>query len=110
MIPDQDFILIYIICASREEAKEIASALLENKLVACANIFPAHQSIFRWEEKTQVAEETAVIFKTTQDKFQAVEAKILKMHSYECPCIVALPIEQGHEPFLQWIASETSST
>jgi periplasmic divalent cation tolerance protein len=103
-------LFLYVTFASAQEAETIARALLERRLVACANIFPAHTSLYRWEGKIESASETAAIFKTRADLFDRVEAAVQALHSYECPCIVALPIEKGHGPFLQWIERETSST
>ncbi|MCF8496455.1 MAG: divalent-cation tolerance protein CutA [Alphaproteobacteria bacterium] len=93
--------------SSPEEAEFISGALLEKNLVACANIFPAHKAVFRWNGALQTAQETAVFFKTRAELFPALEAEIRRIHSYECPCIVALPIETGHAPFLEWVAAET---
>lgn len=74
--------------------------------MACANIFPAHQSLYWWEGAVQSASETAVIYKTRAENFEAVKDKILSLHPYECPCIIALPIEKGHAGFLEWIEKE----
>ncbi len=100
-------LFLYITCPSRDEARKIAEALVEQRLVACANIMAAHESIYQWQGKIERADEVAVIFKTRADLFDHIKSAILKLHSYETPCIVALPIEKGHEPFLQWIQAET---
>ena len=100
-------IMIYMTASSADEAQRISRVLLEEKLVACANVFPAHTALYRWEEKVETAEEVAVIFKTRAEHFEKVEAKIRALHSYDVPCIVSWPIEQGHAPFLQWIEAET---
>lgn len=100
-------LLIYVTYPSAETAREISKAVIESRFAACANIFPAHESLYWWEGQVQSASETAVIYKTTKDKFEALRDKIAQLHPYDCPCIVALPIENGHAPFLQWIETET---
>jgi periplasmic divalent cation tolerance protein len=98
-----EFLSIYMIAATREEAESIALALVEEKLVACANIFPDVVSIYRWEGKTERANECAIIAKTTADKFDALQKRVRELHSYECPCIVATPIVAGSEGYLEWL-------
>ena len=100
-------ILIYMTCTGKEEAEKIGKALLEERLIACANIMAAHSSLYRWEGKLENNMEIAMILKTQESLFEQVRQKICDLHSYDCPCIVALPIIQGHEPFLQWIEEET---
>ncbi len=100
-------IFIYITCASSEEARKIASSLVDRRLVACANIMAPHEAVYQWKGRVETGAEVAVIMKTRAELFEQVKEAILKLHSYETPCIVALPIEAGHAPFLQWIEEET---
>jgi periplasmic divalent cation tolerance protein len=100
-------LFIYMTCATADEARAISTALLDQKLVACANIMSPHTALYRWEGKVQEGTEVAVILKTRTELFDQVKTRIVELHSYDCPCIVALPIEKGHEPFLQWIGTET---
>lgn len=107
MSENASFIMIYVTFPEREEAESVSRRLLEKRMVACANIFPAHGSMYRWEGRIENAEETAVIYKTRSSSFDQVKKEILERHSYECPCIVALPLVQGHAPFFKWIENET---
>jgi periplasmic divalent cation tolerance protein len=100
--------MIYVIFKDQAQARNISQILVQERLVACANIFPAHESLYWWDGAVQNTAENAVIYKTRFDNFAAVRAKILELHSYECPCIVALPIEQGHEDFLKWVDNMSS--
>lgn len=93
--------------SSEQEAETIAEALVGERLVACANIFQPHRSVYCWDGAVQSGQEIAVIFKTTKDRFEAVEARIKALHSYDVPCIVSMPVAQAHAPFLQWIETET---
>ena len=100
-------IMVYITCPDSEEAQKISRELVERRLVACANILPQMQSVYRWEGTVETGDEIAVIFKTRAELFDQVKEAIVELHSFECPCIVALPIEKGHAPFLEWIEAET---
>lgn len=100
-------IMVYVTYPSEASAAEISTALLDEGLAACANIMPAHRSLFRWEGAVQDVGETAVIYKTRGALFDALAARVSALHSYECPCIVSLPVEGGFRPFLEWIIQET---
>lgn len=95
--------LVYITCKDQKEAATIASFVIENGFAACANIFPPHQSLYMWEGTLHNEQEVAMILKTTQERYPALEKAIKNMHSYDVPCIVALPVEQGNPDFLRFI-------
>jgi periplasmic divalent cation tolerance protein len=100
-------IFIYVTAPSPAEAKAIADAVVKDRLAACANIIPGMRSIYHWEGKIEEADETVVIFKTRATLFPAVEARVKELHKYSAPCIVALPLEAGSQPYLDWIMAET---
>lgn len=101
------FCWIYTTTSSNSEAQEISDLLLEKKLIACANIFPEIESRYRWKGKVCKSKEVAVIFKTKANLYKKVEKEILKIHSYDVPCIVQIPWNSAAKPFGQWIVSET---
>ena len=101
------FATIYITAASQDEALTIGRAVVEARLAACANVFPGITSVYWWEGSRQEGSEAALILKTRQDLVDQVVAKVKELHSYECPCVVALPIVGGNKDFLDWIAKET---
>jgi periplasmic divalent cation tolerance protein len=101
-------LFVYITCSSAEEAQNIAKTVVEQRLAACANIMAAHEAVYWWEGDVKTGQEVAVIFKTRAGLFKKLEAAIKALHSYEVPCIVALPIKKGHAPFLKWIEDEAS--
>ncbi len=101
------FIIVYATCADAAEAGRIAGALLDSRLIACANVLAPHTAHYNWKGKREMGSEVAVIMKTRASLFEKVRAAILKLHSYECPCIVSWPLTAGHGPFLDWIAAET---
>lgn len=95
--------LIYITAGAEEEAREIAQTLVEEKLAACANIIPGVTSFFRWEGRVEESTEFVIIAKTPAAKFDALKKRVIELHSYDTPCIVAVPIEGGNEDFLEWV-------
>ena len=98
--------LIYVTAPSSEEAKKIAEAVVTERLAACANILAGVTSVFHWEGKLCRENEAVLILKTTEEKTDALTARIKELHSYECPCVVVLPIEGGDPAFLEWIKRE----
>ena len=99
--------LVYITAADKAEAVSIGRALVAEHLAACANVHGPIVSIFSWEGEVQEAEEVVLIAKTGMDLVKALTYRVVELHSYECPCVVAIPIAGGHEPFLNWIEEET---
>ena len=101
-----DVIMVYVTAKDPAEAKTLAAGLLEQQLIACANVFPPHQAIYRWDGKVCEETEVAMILKTPCHLFDDVESYIKEHHSYSCPCIVSWGIETGHPPFLEWIQNQ----
>jgi len=101
--------LVYVTTESRDQAIEIGRALVGERLAACANVSGPITAIFRWDGAVQEGEEHVLIAKTRSDLVDRLQARVKALHSYDCPCVVALPIEAGHGPFLDWIAAETSN-
>ncbi|MDD5235113.1 MAG: divalent-cation tolerance protein CutA [Methanocellales archaeon] len=99
------FSVIYITTSSLGEAKFIGRTLVEEKLVACANIFPI-TSIYHWDG-LQENEEGALLVKTTAEKVKIVERRVKELHSYDVPCIISFVID-GSEDYLAWIKKELS--
>ncbi len=102
-----ELLTVYVAFANEEQARSIAKTVVNERLAACANIFPPHTSVYWWDGKVQNASETAALFKTTEKTFESLKNRIAELHSYDCPCIVAWEIEEGHKPFLDWIVKET---
>lgn len=100
-------LFVYVTCPTEEVAQSIGRAVVERRHAACANILPRMASIYHWQGKIESADEVVVIFKTAQDKWQGLHDAVRALHPYDVPCIIAVPIEQGHAPYLQWIADET---
>ena len=97
---------IYMTASSKAEAQKIGKALVESRLAACVNLLDNMQSIYRWEEKVQEDEEVVLIAKTTDSLVSQLIDKVRSLHSYDCPCIVSLPVLDGYPPFLDWVETE----
>ena len=99
---------IYITAGDKEEARQIGMALVESRLAACVNIIDQMTSMYRWEGKIQEDQEVILIAKTTDKNVPVLMNKVKEMHSYDCPCIVCLPVTEGNEPFLEWIQGQVN--
>ena len=102
-----EYITIYSTFKNKEQAHEVARALVLHKLAACVNIIPVVESVYSWQGKLESSTEAAFIAKTTKKLFAEARNLIVQMHSYEVPCIVSYEINEGFEPFLGWIEKET---
>lgn len=99
--------LIYITASGRDEALMLARSLVGERLVACANVLDGATSLYWWEGKVQEEQEVVLIAKTRSVLVDAVVARVKELHSYTCPCVVALPIGGGNPGFLAWVDGET---
>lgn len=98
---------LYVTAADEAEAEAIARTLVAERLVACANMLGAIRSFYWWEEAVQDDREVALVLKTRRANTERVIARVRDLHSYDCPCVVALDIEAGNPAFLEWIINET---
>ena len=97
---------IYMTVGSKEEARKIGKTLVTAGLAACVNILDNMNSFYVWQGELQDDTEVVMIAKTTEDRVAQLIKKVESLHSYDCPCIVSLPVTGGHQPFLDWIATE----
>jgi periplasmic divalent cation tolerance protein len=102
-------IVVLCSCGDGQAARRIANALVEQRLAACVSILPAVESVYRWQEKIESANEALLLIKTASDCFPALQEKILELHSYDTPEIIALPIVAGLEKYLRWLGEQVSS-
>jgi len=100
---------IYITASSPDEAKALARRLVELRLAACANVIDRVASVYWWDGKVREGEEAVVVAKTSGRLVPDLVAEVKRMHSYSCPCVVAMPIAAGNDDFLAWIDSETAA-
>lgn len=101
-------VLIYVTTASHDEAVRIAHAVVGERLAACANVMAPMTSVFRWEGAIQEESEVPLILKTEESLVGRLTERVKQLHSYQCPCVVALPVTGGNPAFLDWIVEETA--
>ncbi|MBL4614688.1 MAG: divalent-cation tolerance protein CutA [Magnetovibrio sp.] len=99
--------IVYVTAPNREEALNIAKTVVGERLAACANLLDAVHSVYWWEGEIQEDTETVIILKTRQESCGALIERIKDLHSYDCPCVVALDLKGGNDDFLNWIVNET---
>jgi periplasmic divalent cation tolerance protein len=101
------YIVVFITTSSYEEARKIASALVDQRKAACVNIVPKVSSLFRWKGKIEDVEESLMVVKTRAELFPDIVSTVKSIHSYEVPEIIALPIVEGNPDYLSWLKEET---
>lgn len=101
-------IVVLITAKDAKEANDIVTRLIDDKLIACANIVRDVRSIFRWEGKVDAADEVLLVLKTKKKCFAQLVETVKSVHSYDVPEIIALPIIDGNADYLKWIEESCS--
>jgi periplasmic divalent cation tolerance protein len=100
--------LVLVTCSTGMQAKLIARSVVEKRLAACVNILRSPvESHYRWKGKVEKAREFLLLIKTTARKLGALEREVKRLHSYDVPELIALPIIAGSEPYLTWLSEST---
>ncbi len=100
-----DYIIVLVTTRSKQEAEKIANHLLNDELIACANIIGPVTSLYRWEHNIDRAEEFLVLMKSRGDLFDRLTEAVKTIHSYKVPEILAVPVDAGSKTYLDWLAS-----
>jgi len=100
------FIQVIVSCESEEQANMMADVLLNDAVIACAQIMPKIESFYRWQGQIAHSSECLLVLKSHHKHFTAIEACIKKLHTYEIPEIIAVPIVDGSREYLKWINEE----
>jgi periplasmic divalent cation tolerance protein len=100
---ERTYIIVLATTSSKEEAEKIALTLLNERLIACANIISPVHSLFWWQGKIDEAGEHIVLMKTRKDLFEKLSERVKTFHSYEIPEIIAIPIVEGFKPYIEWL-------
>jgi len=108
MKPSEKLCWVYMTVGSFEEAKSIGQILVGQNLAACVNLLENMTSIYKWEEKLEESQEVIMIAKTRKTLMPKLIETVNSLHSYDCPCILELPIQGGNPDFLSWIKSQTA--
>jgi len=101
-------IVAFCTCPDEAVAERIAAALVEEHLAACVNRIPGIISTYCWQGKVHRDNEVLLLIKTTRERFEALRARIIELHPYELPEVIAVDIALGSMPYLDWIARQTA--
>jgi periplasmic divalent cation tolerance protein len=101
-----DKIVVFSTASSAEEAEKIARGLISGHLAACVNIVPAVRSFYRWQGKIEDSAEFLLVIKSSRERFDALRSSIEKLHSYEVPEVIAMPVVDGARNYLNWMDAE----
>ena len=102
-------IVVLTTCDSEMLAEQLARYLVEQRLAACVNILPRARSVYRWREKIEDAGEWVLLIKSRRDLFAALRSEIQKIHTYEVPEVIALPVVDGSEAYLGWLDGQLTT-
>ncbi|PON70502.1 Divalent ion tolerance protein [Trema orientale] len=100
-------IVVYVTVPNKEEGKKLAESIVKEKLAACVNRVPGIESVYQWEGKVQTDSEELLIIKTRQSLLEALTKHVEENHPYDVPEVIALPINGGSTPYLEWIKNST---
>ena len=102
------FRLVLVTCGSLPEARKIAGAVVEKHFAACVNILTAPvESLYTWKGKLERSREHLLLIKTTAKRLKVLEREVLRLHSYDTPEFLVLPIAAGSRAYLRWLAENT---
>ena len=108
-MPDSpEAILILTTAGDEDQARQIATHLVESRLVACVNVIPRIRSVYRWEGKLVEEEELLLICKTSPSRFEPVRKAIRKIHTYDCPEVICVEVPRGDPDYLGWLHKSTT--
>ena len=96
-------VLVVLVTCPPDKAQGIADALVEERVAACVNVVPSLRSVYRWKGALHHDEEAMLLVKTTKDRFEALKQAVLRHHPYELPEVIAVPVDRGHTPYLEWV-------
>ncbi len=102
------FVIVLVTCPTPAVGRRLARELVRLRLAACVNVLPGVESVFRWRGKVDRSREALLVIKTTRARFAALRRRVLSLHPYDLPEVIALPVAAGHPPYLRWIASSVA--
>ncbi|HJU08652.1 MAG TPA: divalent-cation tolerance protein CutA [Rhodanobacteraceae bacterium] len=102
-----DALLLLSTCPDSETAAKISRALVEGRLAACVNRVPGLTSVYRWCGEIHEDGEVLLLIKSTRDRLESLRTRLIELHPYEVPELIALEITAGHVPYLDWLREQT---
>jgi periplasmic divalent cation tolerance protein len=107
--PESSVVAVLTTAPTAEVAERIGTALVEERLAACANLVAGVSSVFRWEGKVSREAEVLVVLKTTAARLNELRRRLVELHPYDVPEMIALDVREGHPPYLEWVRAEVKA-
>ena len=101
------FVIVLTTLPVEGDAEKLAAQLVEERLAACVNILPPMRSVYRWKNAIERADEHQLVIKTTRARITELESRLRKLHPYDVPEFVVLPIDSGSADYLSWLSDST---
>jgi periplasmic divalent cation tolerance protein len=101
--------VVLVTAPDEARAAAIARTLVDEGLIACANLLPHVRSIYRWEGRVVDEPEVLLVMKIDRDAFERVGERVVQLHPYDVPEVICLDVSAGHPPYLQWVLAQTQS-
>ncbi len=105
----ENVLVCFCTCPDAATAEHIARALVDARLAACVNLLPDVRSVYRWDSDVVVDDEVLLMIKTTPAQLPALRDRLVALHPYETPELIALPVADGLPAYLQWVANSTGA-
>lgn len=106
-MPHAQPVMMYVTFPSEAEALEVSRKVVEERLAACANVRAEGTSVYAWEGKIEETREWALLIKSTEDRVDGLRARVVALHPYEMPCVLAWRIEYAHRGYAEWLQAMT---
>jgi periplasmic divalent cation tolerance protein len=103
----QDILLVFSTCPDLATAQRLGRALVEQSLAACVNVVPGIRSLYVWNDAVRDEPEVLLVLKTAADRFEDLRTRLVELHPYEVPEVVAVRAADGHDAYLRWVAAAT---
>ena len=107
-MPSDQFVIVLTTFPAERDVEPLARTLVEERLAACVNVLPPMTSIYTWKGAVERADERQIVIKTVAARVGDLEARLKSLHPYDVPEFVVLPIAQGSQAYLSWLADSTS--
>jgi periplasmic divalent cation tolerance protein len=102
-----EVVVILVTVPGIEVGTALARSVVESRLATCGNVIPGLTSVYRWNGRVEADSEALILFKTSKAMVWALKEEVVKLHPYEVPEFLVLPVASGHLPYLEWVARET---